>query len=142
MYYFPIQWWGWYNWVYGGQHRSELRVTWLANWERLLQVAIIVAGTLIFGRLLESFYDWALYTYWDASIVASSVAAQFLLTRKKVEAWFLWLIPVNVSAIFLYSLTGAYMFAALYVVFLVNAFAGVLNWIGDAKPGLQTAHAA
>ncbi len=54
------------------------------------------------------------------------------LTRKNVESWVLWLLPVNVCAIHLCSLTGSYMFAALYVVFLVNAGAGLKNRIYSA----------
>lgn len=62
------------------------------------------------------------------SVVAASVIAHLLLMAKKVESWWLWIGPVNVSAIGLHLVTGAYMFAALYVVFLVNAFVGHAQW--------------
>jgi nicotinamide mononucleotide transporter len=87
------------------------------------------------GWLLDAGWDDALYTYWDASIVAASVVAMLLLSRKKVESWWLWILPVNVSAIGLYLATGAYMFAALYGLFLVMAFVGLARWIRAARVG-------
>jgi len=35
----------------------------------------------------------------------------------------------TISAIALYTLTGAYMFAALYCLFLVMAFVGLVRWM-------------
>jgi nicotinamide mononucleotide transporter len=95
---------------------------------RLVVVGALVAFTLIFGWFLASGWETALYTYWDASIVAASVVAMVLLSKKKVESWWLWIGPVNVSAIGLYLATGAFMFAALYVLFLVMAFVGLAKW--------------
>jgi nicotinamide mononucleotide transporter len=89
--------------------------------------------TAIAGWLLDAGWDTAVYTYWDASIVAASVIAMILLSRKKVESWWLWIGPVNISAIALYTITGASMFAALYVLFLVMAFVGLSRWNAAAR---------
>lgn len=51
-----------------------------------------------------------------------------LMFRKKVESWWLWSGPVNVSAIALYLPTDADMFAALYGLFLVMALFGLARW--------------
>ncbi len=72
----------------------------------------------------------------DRRCVAASVLAMVLLSRKKVESWWLWIGPVNVSAIGLYLSTGAYMFAALYVLFLMMAFVGLTRWIRADKDGV------
>lgn len=128
LYYLPIQFWGWWNWANGGANRTELSVSVLSWAERTVWVVAILLFTLIFGRVLVAGWDQAIHTYWDASIVAASVIAQFLLSRKKVEAWLLWLLPVNVSAILLYATTELYMFAALYTIFLVNAGYALWQW--------------
>ena len=91
--------------------------------------------TLVFGWLLDTGWERAFHTYWDASIVAASVVAMVLLAKKKVESWWLWILPVNISAIGLYLLTGARMFAALYALFLVMAFVGLLRWRRAADAG-------
>ena len=128
LYYVPVQFWAWREWTRGGENNTELLVTRLTTRMRLLVVAAMAVFTGLFGWLLDAGWDNALYTYWDASIVAASVVAMVLLSKKKVESWWLWIGPVNVSAIGLYTLTGAFMFAALYVLFLVMAFVGLARW--------------
>ncbi len=127
-YYLPVQFWAWHEWTRGGRGHTELTVTRLTPRTRLLALAAMIGFTVAFGWILDAGWDRALYTYWDASIVAASVVAMLLLSKKKVESWWLWILPVNVSAIALYSVTGAYMFAALYVLFLVMAFVGLARW--------------
>jgi nicotinamide mononucleotide transporter len=128
VYYLPVQFWAWHEWTRGGENDGELTVTRLTGRTRMLGVATLVASTWLVGWLLDAGWHSALYVYWDASIVAASVLAMLLLSRKKVESWWLWIGPVNVSAIGLYVVTGAYMFAALYVLFLVMAFVGLVRW--------------
>jgi len=112
-----------------------LLVTRLSNPARVLALTGGAIATMVLGWLLDAGWDDALYTYWDASIVAASVVAMLLLSRKKVESWWLWILPVNVSAIGLYLATGAYMFAALYGLFLIMAFVGLARWIRAAQVG-------
>lgn len=130
-YFFPINWWGWYHWVRGGEQRTELRVSWTSWKEWLVYVPVFVVATYLVASFFDRIYDRAVFVYWDATIVVASVIAQWLLSRKKIENWILWAGPVNVSAIVLFFLTGAYMFGALYIVFLVNASAAIYEWIED-----------
>ncbi len=127
-YYVPVQFWAWREWTRGGDGGTELAVTRLRIGDRLLALTVMAVFTVVLGWALDAGWDSALYTYWDASIVASSVVAMLLLSRKKVESWWLWIGPVNVSAIALYATTGAYMFSARYVLFLVMAFVGLTRW--------------
>jgi nicotinamide mononucleotide transporter len=132
----PVQFWAWREWTRGGENRTELRVTRLTNRTRAGALGVMVTFTVVLGWALNAGWESALYTYWDASIVAASVVAMVLLSRKKVESWWLWIGPVNVSAIALYLVTGAYMFAALYVLFLVMAFVGLVRWRHAADAGI------
>ena len=61
------------------------------------------------------------------------LAAQLLLTAKRIESWWLWLVPVDVSAIALYMRTDAEMFAALYCVYLVLASLGLRDWVRASR---------
>jgi len=128
VYYLPVQFWAWKEWTRGGENNTELLVTRLTARMRVVVLAAMALFTWMFGWLLDAGWGNALYTYWDASIVAASVVAMVLLSKKKVESWWLWIGPVNVSAIGLYAATGAFMFAALYVLFLVMAFVGLARW--------------
>jgi nicotinamide mononucleotide transporter len=134
-YYIPIQLWAWANWTRGGADHTELVVTRLRLRGRAAVVGAVAVATVTLGRFLDAGWDEGLYTYWDASIVGASVMAQLLLSMKKVESWWLWIGPVNVSAILLYIRTDAYMFAALYCLFLVMAFAGLARWRSAARVG-------
>ena len=134
-YYLPVQFWAWKQWTRGGEDRTELRVTRLTIAARGFAFVAVVVFTLALGRLLDAGWDNALYTYWDASIVAASIVAMVLLSRKKVESWWLWILPVDVSAIGLYVVTEAYMFASLYVLFLVMAIVGLTHWVRAAAVG-------
>ena len=93
-------------------------------------------STVALGWILDAGWDDALYIYWDASIVAASVLAMVLLSRKKVESLWLWIGPVNISAIGLYLSTSAYMFAALYLLFLVMDFVGLARWLRADRDGV------
>lgn len=127
-YYLPIQFWAWREWTRGGDGQTELNVTWLKGRTLLAVIVAMCALTLLIGGVLDAAWEDAVYVYWDASIVASSVVAMALMSRKKVESWWLWIFPVNISAIGLYVSTGAYMFGALYVLFLVMACVGQRRW--------------
>ncbi len=132
-YYLPIQLWAWRQWTRGGPEGSELTVTALEPVGRLAVVALVVGLTALLGWLLDTAWEDARYAYWDASIVAASVMAMLLMSAKKVESWWLWIAPVNISAIGLYLRTGAFMFAALYVLFLIMAVVGLVRWTHAAR---------
>lgn len=128
-YYLPVQFWAWAQWTQGGQNQTELTVTRLSASARVGVLVAAAVFTVVFGWVLDAGWGDALYTYWDASIVAASVVAMILLSKKKVESWWLWILPVNVSAMGLYLVTEAYMFAALYGLFLVMAVVGLARWV-------------
>lgn len=127
-YYIPVQVWGWWHWARGGPGRSAAPVRTLSAPARAGVVLLLVAGTAACAWALELLHGPSPTLVWDSSIVAASVLAQALLSAKRVESWWLWLIPVDVSAIALYVVSGAYLFAALYVVFLWLAASGLVRW--------------
>ncbi len=135
-FYLPVQFWAWSQWTRGGEDQTELTVTRLTTPARAGVLGAGILATMTLGWVLDAGWEDALYTYWDASIVAASVVAMVLLSRKKVESWWLWILPVNVSAIGLYLSTGAYMFAALYVLFLLMAFVGLAKWMRAEAEGV------
>lgn len=128
-YYIPVQFVGWWVWLRGGDHRSDLPVGWLQARHRLALLLGLGAITLAAATAFRAHHGESPYLLWDASIVAASIAAQLLLTAKRIESWWLWLVPVDVSAIALYLRTGAHMFAALYTLYLVLASLGLRDWV-------------
>jgi nicotinamide mononucleotide transporter len=87
---------------------------------------VAIVGAVALGTLMDRFTD-ADYAYWDATIATLSVIAQFLLSRRRLENWLLW-ICVDVLAIGLFTVKGLYPTAALYAVFLGLATTGLVLW--------------
>lgn len=116
---------GWYWWLHGGAHRTALKVstTGLGTWVWLLGVAGVLTyvGTLY----LRSVDDAA--PFLDAGTTVFSLVAQYLLTKKKLENWYVW-ISVDVVYIGLYAWKDLYLTSGLYVIFLLMCLAGLRSW--------------
>ncbi len=124
----PVQIWSWYYWASGGHEDESLPVTVLPTWERVTWFTAIIVGTFGLTQFIELVSPGSQYPAFDALVVVSSMVAQFLMGRKKVESWILWLGPVNVISIVLFYLSGAYVLTALYVAFFVHACFGIKSW--------------
>ena len=117
---------GWYLWLRGGRGRTALAVT-RAPRRMLAGVAVfVVAGTAALTPALRAAGDSA--PLLDALTTALSLAAQYLLNRKAVENWLLW-ITADVLYIYLYLARGLQPTAVLYFVFLCLCVAGLRNWL-------------
>ena len=131
-YFLVIQLWAWPYWVFGGESRTELKVSRLTVGGRVLAGAAVIVGTYVIYRLIGYIAPGSLYPVLDALVVAASVTAQYLLGRKKVESWWLWLGPVNLLSIALFYAAGAYVVMALYVAFFIHAGIALRDWYEEA----------
>lgn len=124
--YVVLQVYGWVHWKYGGVHRAELPVIRLHPVVAGAWVVAIAAGTLAWGYGMASFTDAAL-PYWDAGIAVASLVAQYLMTRKYIENWVVWM-GVDVVAVGVYGVKELYLTAGLYAVFFVLCVIGLRSW--------------
>ena len=74
------------------------------------------------------------YPMIDAILTTSSVVAQILLTRKKIDNWVIWVI-VDVVYIGLFLMVGMYWTAGLYVVYTGIAVNAVFSWRKEQGTG-------
>lgn len=116
---------GWYLWLFGGERRTALRVVRATAMEKAVVGASMIAGTLLLWRALQGAGGSA--SFWDALTTCLSLGAQWLLTRKRLETWHLW-IMVDIVYVPLYVSRGLNLTALLYAVFLVMAVMGLLHW--------------
>ncbi|MCW5952495.1 MAG: nicotinamide mononucleotide transporter, partial [Propionibacteriaceae bacterium] len=63
----------------------------------------------------------------DAAATAGSLAAQYMLNRKWIQNWFVWL-GVDIGYVWLYLATGLTLTAVLYAGFAVLTITGYLSW--------------
>ena len=126
---------GWYQWLYGGQDRTELRVsaTTPALGARLVVIAAV--GSALLGTLLHRTTDAAL-PYMDSFLSSTSLVAQWMMTKKKLENWLVWIF-VDVLYVGMFLFKGLYLTAGLYAVFLALAVRGYVDWRRSmSEPGI------
>src|SRR4051812_40341233 len=106
---------GWLNWVFGGKNRSALKVSRTTRIEWIALAAAIPICTFAMHGILIKVNDAA--PLWDALTTVLSLAAQYLLCRKRFENWLFW-IATDVIYIPLYFARKLPLTAVLYAVFL------------------------
>lgn len=121
-----LQLYGWYNWTGAKSALGEVVVLRMTPVARAGCVAGIVAATASWGWIMHRFTD-AAAPWLDAGVAMTSVAAQILLTRRKIENWVLW-IAVNIMSIALYASRGLYITMALYCAMLALAVWSLVEW--------------
>ena len=124
--YFALSLYGWYEWLYGGEHRTELHVSRVTRTLGVRLAVIGVASAVIIGTLLARFTDAAL-PYLDSATTSTSLVAQWMMTRKILENWAVW-VAVDVVYIGMFIFKELYLTAGLYAVFLVLAVMGFRQW--------------
>lgn len=85
-------------------------------------VAVFVVTGLVLSRLTDSTVPWA-----DAFTTALSVVALWMLARKYVEQWLVW-IAADAACAALYAYKGLWPTAVLYLLYTVIAVAGYRKW--------------
>jgi nicotinamide mononucleotide transporter len=115
---------GWYEWLYGGEKKSQLRVRRASPRAWLGCTIAAIAGTVILLRVLPAM---SAHPFWDASTTAVSLVAQWMLNEKLLENWLLWLI-VDLVYVPLYFSQHLQVTAILYAIFCVLAVRGLIDW--------------
>lgn len=73
----------------------------------------------------------------DSMSTALSIVAMWMLSRKLVEQWLVWLV-VDMISVGLYIYKGIPITAGLYTIYCVLAVAGYLRWRKSAKSAMQS----
>ena len=128
VYYLGVSIYGWYYWSRGnisGQAggRPVIRLN------KKLGI-FLAAATLILWLVIV----WVLKTWTDSDVpwgdgftTAASVIATWMLARKILEHWLVWIV-VDMVAACLYIYKGLYPTAFLYMVYSVIAVTGFIQW--------------
>jgi len=119
--------WGWWQWLRGhGPDGGALVVHRLSARRRAAVLAAVLAAWPLLGTLLARATDSPV-PYADALPTVGSVAGQFLLGRKLIENWAVWL-AVNVYSVGLFAHRGLWLTTLLYALFAVLSVVGWRAW--------------
>lgn len=124
--YIALQVYGWWAWLHGGQNRAALTISRCSPRLWLVLAAIGIAAYLPMGWLLDRYTDTDV-PWWDSLPTVSSLIAQWMITRKKLENWWVW-IATDLVYIPLFAYKGLYLTAILYGVFIILCLKGLRTW--------------
>ncbi|GAA3411414.1 nicotinamide riboside transporter PnuC [Paenibacillus hodogayensis] len=126
LFFFALGLYGWIVWLSGRGDAKVRPTSRIARAEAGWLVLFLIAASVVWGFLLHRYTD-ASIPYADALIAVLSLIAQYLLSKKVLENWYVWIV-VDVLSIGLYAYKGLDAVAVLYVVYLGIATAGLFGW--------------
>jgi nicotinamide mononucleotide transporter len=124
--YLALSIYGWYEWRFGGAQHTPLRVSRATRRHWAVLVPLFLVGGVGLGALLARFTDSPL-PYSDALLTAGSLVAQWMMTRKLLENWIVWIVA-DVVYVPVFIQRGLPLTALQYSVFLVLAAMGWFGW--------------
>lgn len=130
-YYFVTSIYGWWMWLYGGANHDTLPVTRTPRKLYPVFTAIFIVMTLLWGYLLGQYTNGSM-TYADSALTVASLIGQWMMARKYLENWLLW-IAADACYVAMYFYKDLHLTAILYFVFLVLAAMGYISWKKDIK---------
>lgn len=121
-----MQAYGWYAWSSFQQTKQKTKVAELSPQQLIGYCLLTLFLCLTLGIVMKR-YTNADLPFLDAFTTALSMVAQWLMTKKKLENWLLWIIA-DVIYVLMYCYKSLYPTAVLYLIFLVLAVLGYKSW--------------
>jgi len=137
IYYVIISIYGWIVWS-GGRQGSENKMP-IKRLDPVMAAVLLGITIILFiamGFILKRFTDSPI-PYWDALTTAGSITATWMLARKYLEHWLVW-IAVDGISIGLYIYRGLYPTVVLFLVYTTMAVIGYITWRKEAPARVRT----
>jgi nicotinamide mononucleotide transporter len=116
---------GWIQWTTKKAETTfEVQKTSLGEW--LWLNLFFVVSTLVIGTIFRNLTDASL-PYLDSMLASVSLIAQWMIAKKKIENWMLWIIA-DVIYVGLYIYKHLYFTSILYFIFIFLAILGWREW--------------
>ncbi|MEA4849856.1 MAG: nicotinamide riboside transporter PnuC [Paludibacter sp.] len=126
-YYLGVSVFGWISWKAGKpENREELPVKRTTPLSGAIILIIALVLYFLYYFILSEYTDSPLPKA-DSFTTALSIVATWMLARKMIEHWWLWIIVDSVSA-GLYFYRALYPTAILFVIYTIMAIIGYLQW--------------
>jgi nicotinamide mononucleotide transporter len=137
IYFISISVYGWLKWNSRADDNKISRLNQKTRLFVLLEIMVFsgLAGLIISKihlLLPDIFPEKSAYPYADAFILVTSVVANFLLAKKKIENWYLWIIN-DLACVALFYQQGVYFLMIEYIIFLGLALYGISHWNKSLK---------
>lgn len=124
-YYLIVSVYGWINWKRAKEAKElQATVTTKKMWLQLLIATVVIY--FVYYIVLLYFTDSTIPKS-DSLVGALSVIATWMLARKLIENWLVWIV-VDAICVGLYVYKGLYPTVGLFVVYTVMAVLGYFQW--------------
>ncbi|HEU0111791.1 MAG TPA: nicotinamide riboside transporter PnuC [Flavisolibacter sp.] len=142
-YYTVVSIWGWVLWskkdmqqhtVLHISHSTKKQLLQQALFFLFFYIAVYFALIYLKKVFAQGAIPWA-----DAFASATAYTGMWLMARKKVESWWWW-IATNIASIPLYFVKGLVFTSVYYLVLLVLAISGLLEWKHKARETKRAAN--
>lgn len=124
----PVSVWGWQMWLRGDffkqQHRVKIHNLSPTGWTWLFFVTAISA---LIAYLVDKYLKLSHFAFADVFSAILGVVALYMLGKKLIEQWFLWVIADGVPAVIMF-IQGYYPSAILFTCYTVLVVVGYYNW--------------
>lgn len=133
-YYVIISIYGWYLWAWGNSsdHKTAIPVS---RTSRKMALVLAAASVLLFAGIA---YILVNYTdspvpYMDAATTALSIVATYMLARKMLEHWLIWIF-VDLFSAGLYIYKALWPTTILFLIYTAMAITGYRQWKRELNP--------
>ncbi|MCX6281686.1 MAG: nicotinamide riboside transporter PnuC [Bacteroidetes bacterium] len=126
VFYFIMNIYGWYNWLRKVGGEKHIMITSCSRKEMLAYAALIILLFLGLWYILGKMHNNE-YVLYDSFTSALYAVAMWLMARKKIQHWPLWIIG-DVIMIVLCILLKWYFIGFQYLVYTVIAVLGWMEW--------------
>ncbi len=132
VYYVGVSIYGWYFWLKGNPNSdTELKVSRMPRkfYLPLIGITIVLFLVFLFGL---KYYTDSPVPFGDSLTTAMSIVATWMLARKYLEHWLIWIF-VDFFSAFLYGFKGLWPTVILFLVYTGMAAVGYRSWRTDLK---------
>lgn len=125
-FYFLMSVYGWYRWTHKDSESHQLPISVLNKVQWLYSVVAVIVFFFIVRFLLVNYTDSTVPNF-DSFTTALFIVAMWLMAVKKVENWIFWIIG-DALVIPLFAYKGLAFTGIQYIVFLILAIMGLIEW--------------
>jgi nicotinamide mononucleotide transporter len=126
IFYFVMSVYGWINWVRKKNNVKIIRIS-KCNWKyHAINAISLIVLFIAIRYVLINFTDSTVPNI-DSLTTAIFIIAMWLMANKKIENWIAWIIG-DIISIPLYAYKGLIFTSFQFLVFLILAIAGYIEW--------------
>ncbi|MBS1731374.1 MAG: nicotinamide mononucleotide transporter [Bacteroidetes bacterium] len=133
IFYVVMSLYGWYHWILKKGESYKYPIQWCGRFEYIMGGLFFIIGWGTIYFVLKN-YTNSNVPVLDSFVSSSAITAMWWMALRKIDNWIAWIIS-DLVAIPLFFYKHLVLFTLMYVLFLVLAIAGLLEWMKKYKMG-------